>query len=314
MLLDNPGIVPVDYTQMAGTATAGAQDLQRQAAQVGAGVVDPNRLANEREIMNQQLTGTMGNAVNDLMSRGVLGSSPTGQSFYNIGQGVNQALTANYNNDLNAQSASIEQQRGLLSMPMELQNAAQNASIDIPGKLLGLASGQQADTNNLWQAMAQQRIASKPDIAVQPSNGGLLSAVGSLGAAKIQTGSCLAKGTFVITETGERPIEDISVGDKVFADKYLGLWETVLEIAIPETKECFTIATNQRAVFATATQPFVTGTGSVVPADLDGQEVLTTEGMQNISVEPAGSMEVYYLKTTGTNSYYANSFLVRGLG
>lgn len=178
MLFSNPGIVPVDYTAMGGQAVAGAQGLQQRAQDIGNGILPQAFMDNQRDVINQQLQGTMGNAVNGLMQRGVLGdSSPTRGAFYDVGRGVSEAITNNFTNNINTQSQNIEQQRGLLSQPMELLNSAQNASIDIPNKLLAMSRGEMANTSNLWQNMAQQRIASRPETVVQPGNGGLFGAL-----------------------------------------------------------------------------------------------------------------------------------------
>ena len=174
MLWNNPGIVPVDYTQMGNTAVAGAQDLQRQAQALGNGELNPQFLENQMAYINDGMQGTIGNALSGLNGRGILNSSVTSGAMGDIGRGITAQLAGQYGNNLNTQSQLIEQQRGLLSQPMELLNSAQNASIDIPNKLLAMSRGEMANTSNLWQNMAQQRIASRPETVVQPSNGGLM--------------------------------------------------------------------------------------------------------------------------------------------
>lgn len=188
MLFNNPGIVPVDYTQMGNTAVQGAQNLQQQAQSLGRGEINPQFLANQKAYIQDGMQGTIGSALNGLANRGILNSSVTSGAMADIGKNINAQLAGQYNNNLNAMSQNLEQQRGLLSQPMELLNSAQNASIDIPNKLLAMSRGEMANTSNLWQNMAQQRIASKPDIAVQPGNGGLfgglMSGLGSYYGAK----------------------------------------------------------------------------------------------------------------------------------
>lgn len=173
MLWSNPGIVPVDYTATTNRAVAGAQGLQQRAQDLGNGILPQAFMDNQRDVINQQLQGTMGNAVNGLMQRGVLNGSPTSNQFYDVGRGVSEAITNNFNNNINQQSQNIEQQRGLLSMPMELMNAGQTASINIPNQLLAMSRGEMANTSNFANNLAQQRIASRPETVVQPGNGGL---------------------------------------------------------------------------------------------------------------------------------------------
>jgi hypothetical protein len=174
MLFNNPGIVPVDYTQMGNAAVSGAQNLSQQSQALGRGELNPQFLQNQMAYINDGMQGTIGNALSGLNSRGILNSSVTSGAMGDIGRGITAQIAGQYGNNLNQQAQNLEQQRGLLSMPMELLNSAQNASIDIPNKLLAMSRGEMANTSNLWQNMAQQRIASRPETVVQPDNGGLL--------------------------------------------------------------------------------------------------------------------------------------------
>jgi hypothetical protein len=296
MLWNNPGIVPVNYSQMGNTAVAGAQNLQRQAQDLGNGVIPQAFLDNQRKVINEQLQGTMGNAVNNLMSRGVLGdSSPTRGAFYDIGRGVESAVANNFNNNLSQQSQNIEQQRGLLSQPMELLNSAQNASIDIPNKLLAMSRGEMANTSNLWQNMAQQRIASRPDVVVQPDNGGLLGTIAQ--AAGAYYGACFIAGTMIATPDGDKPIENIKVGDKV--NSVDGVQTvTFTQEPIISLDDYMTVIDGDKRATTTSTQLFVTPDGDKYPHELNHI--------------PAEKELVYDLSTTGSNTYYANGFAVRG--
>jgi hypothetical protein len=305
MVLSNPGVVPVDYTQMGQSAVQGARNLQGQSANLGnniAGIGNASNnaynqatgnlsslanknaynqstgnqaynnlsnlnngqmstnsnsmnglfngqipqafLDNQRAIINSQLEGTMGNSVNNLMKRGVLGnSSATASDFYNVGRGVENSVMNNFNNNIatlaglqnqnynqqqqgfqnqagitgnqnsfaqqgygnnvglydaanqaaqqnisnqsnmyNQQSNNIAQQSGLLSQPMALANSAQNASIDIPAKLLALSQGQQVNTSDLLNTLSANRINDKTTTQTIESPG-LLSGLVGLGTA-----------------------------------------------------------------------------------------------------------------------------------
>lgn len=300
MLWSNPGIVPVDYTNMGNQAVTGAQGLQERAQDVGNGIIPQAMLDNQRAVINEQLQGTMGNMVNSMNARGLFGdTTPTRGAMYDIGRGVESSIINNYNNNLNQQSQNIEQQRGLLSQPMELLNSAQNASIDIPNKLLAMSRGEMANTSNLWQNMAQQRIASKPDVVVQPGSGGFLEGAANLAASYY--GACFIAGTKITTPTGDKNIEDIKLGDQVISDN--GTVETVTYVQEPiiSLDKYVKVTDGDRTVTTTSTQPFI----------IDGEDKYPHE--LTFTVEPVAEKElVYDLSTTGNNSYFANGFVVRG--
>jgi hypothetical protein len=119
----------------------------------------------------------------------------TNQSGINTGlMGLQQQDFANQQNLINMNSGllgqqgdAISQQSGLLSQPMALANSAQNASIDIPAKLLALSQGQQSDTSSLLNTLSGNRIADKTTTQKTSGTGllgGLLSGVGSYYGAK----------------------------------------------------------------------------------------------------------------------------------
>jgi hypothetical protein len=295
MILNNPGVVPVDYTQMGNAAVTGAQNLQNQSANLsnvnssnqaqGLGSYDgltntnnynqaqgtnaynglistqnqlnsnnastmsplmngqlPSAYAdNQQYAINRGMNTSMGNMLADKASRGILNSSVTGTGIQGISDSVANALSQNYNTNmaqaaalqnqnatqqqtgqnanyntnnsladlrqqgyanqngitqgmigLNQQSLdnysnNINQQNSLLSQPMALANSAQNASIDIPAKLLALSQGQQVDTSNLLNTLSTNRINDKTTTATSSNGGllsGLLSGVGSYYGAK----------------------------------------------------------------------------------------------------------------------------------
>jgi hypothetical protein len=265
MLWNNPGIVPVNYSQMGQQGANQAYGLQGQAANLGSNIAGLSGLnqsttnqsnanlgglfnlngqntANNAQTMqplvngqlpssyadnqayaiNRGLQTDMGNLLANNAARGVINSSAMNTGVQGLSDSLANTLSGNYNQNMaqaatmqnqnynqqqqgyqnyagiadaqnnlgqqnftnqqnvyNAQGNNLEQQRGLLSQPMELLNSAQNASIDIPNKLITMANGQQANTNDLWTNMAQQRIASTPQTTYAPSNGGLLGGIAS---------------------------------------------------------------------------------------------------------------------------------------
>ena len=187
MILNDPGIVPVDYTQMGNTAVQGAQDLQKQYASLAQGNLNPQYLANKTAYINDGMQGTIGNTLNGLSGRGILNSSVTSGAMDSIGRNINAQLAGSYNNDLASQQSLLNSQAGMLAQPMALANSAQNASIDIPAKLLALSQGQQADTSSLLNTLSTNRINDKTTTQTTSGSGllgGLLSGVGAYYGAK----------------------------------------------------------------------------------------------------------------------------------
>lgn len=187
MILTNPGVMPVNYTNMGNEAVQGAKDLQGQYASLAQGNLNPQYLQNKMAYINDGMQGTIGKTLNDLNGRGILNSSVTSGAMDSIGRNINAQLAGSYNNDLASQQSLLNSQAGMLSQPMALANSAQNASIDIPAKLLALSQGQQADTSSLLNTLSANRINDKTTTQTQEGSGllgGLLNGVGSYYGAK----------------------------------------------------------------------------------------------------------------------------------
>ena len=182
MLLSNPGVMKVDYGSMGNEAVQGAKDLQGQYSSLAQGNINPQYLQNKMAYINDGMQGTIGQTLNGLGSRGILNSSVTSGAMDSIGRNINAQLAGSYNNDLASQQSLLNSKAGMLSQPMALANSAQNASIDIPAKLLALSQGQQADTSSLLNTLSANRINDKTTTQTQEGTGllgGLLSGVGN---------------------------------------------------------------------------------------------------------------------------------------
>lgn len=187
MILTNPGVMPVNYTNMGNEAVQSAKDLQGQYSSLAQGNLNPQYLQNKMAYINDGMQGTIGQTLNGLSGRGILNSSVTSGAMDSIGRNINAQLAGSYNNDLASQQSLLNSQAGMLSQPMALANSAQNASIDIPAKLLALSQGQQADTSSLLNTLSSNRINDKTTTQTQEGSGllgGLISGIGSYYGAK----------------------------------------------------------------------------------------------------------------------------------
>jgi hypothetical protein len=309
MILNNPGVMPVDYTQLGNNAMAQSVDIQNQTSALGKNIsglsginaanlaqgqslyngltntnnanqvagtaaynglisnqnaLDKSNAASMQPLMNGQLPSAyadnqayainrglqtgMGNLLSNQAARGIINSSAMDTGIQGLSDSLANTLSANYNQNMQTAAAmqnqnatqqqtgqnynlgvnnnlvalrqqgydnqngiasgintlnqnnfanqssiydqqanNINQQNGLVSQGMTLANAAQNASIDIPGKILALSQGQQSDTSSLLNTLAGNRIADKTTTQTSSGTGllgGLLNGVGSYYGAK----------------------------------------------------------------------------------------------------------------------------------
>jgi len=313
MILNDPGITNVDYSAMNDAAQQGASNLSKQYSDLSNGILPSSYLQNETSYLNDAMQGTIGNTLSGLGNRGILNSSVTSGAMDSIGRNINATVAGNYNNNIKTQQSLLDSQYNNLSTPMTLANAAQNASIDIPSKILALSQGQQSDTSSLLNTLANR--AANDKTTTQTTTGGndwltgLLSGAGSyFGAA-----SCFVAGTKITTPSGDKNIEDIQLDDAVMNPD--GEIETVIEIMTPciSPDKYLTVETETKKVTTTSTQEFCTLQGDLIAPALIGRKCITPDGTESVwAIYPAPTELVYDFKTTGSNTYYANGFLVRG--
>ena len=82
----------------------------------------------------------------------------------------------------------------------------------------------------------------------------------------------------------------------------------------PKYEDVFLLATEEKEIYVTATQPMLTSKGWVLAGDLEkGDTVMTIDGEEEIhSIYADGQDNVYDLKVLGGEpSYIANGFIVK---
>ena len=103
------------------------------------------------------------------------------------------------------------------------------------------------------------------------------------------TSYCFVAGTLVITEDGQKPIEEIEVGDKVLSeDETTGevAVKTVTETYVNETDELIHIGVNGETISATPTHPFyVDKLGWTLARSLRAGDVLVLSNGELVTVE-----------------------------
>ena len=136
------------------------------------------------------------------------------------------------------------------------------------------------------------------------------------------TSYCFVAGTLVTTEDGQKPIEEIEVGDKVLSENELTgevAVKTVTETYVNETDELIHIGVNGETISATPSHPFYvnkfgwTLAGSLRAGDvlvLSNGELVTVEWVQHEILE--SPIKVYNFEVEDFHTYFVgeNSVLV----
>lgn len=132
----------------------------------------PSSFATARQnALNADLTGTVGSAISNLGSRGILNSSVTNSALNDISQNAADTLAKNYTNDLSTYS-----------------NLLNNAS-SVPSQLVSLANNMYSPAANMYNTMYSGRMGTAGTTTTQNDGGSSAwNAVGSLGSALLGKG------------------------------------------------------------------------------------------------------------------------------
>jgi hypothetical protein len=168
-----------------------------------------------------------------------------------------------------------------------------------------------ADYNAFLAAIAAGTPASGP--TGNPNNSNQVGAnSGSSGGGQ----SCFVAGTLVATPNGDRPIEELEVGDVVVTWDFLleqPVETTVTETFVHEDRETLRLVTLGGTVQTTAEHPFWTGTEWREAGDLcSGQTIMGLRGPWNVlSCAPGAPATVYNIHVDHPDhNYFADGFLV----
>ncbi len=125
--------------------------------------------------------------------------------------------------------------------------------------------------------------------------------VGAVAGAINAATSCFVAGTPVLTEDGDKPIEDVTVGDYVWAwDEATGTTELkqVVETYVNETSELTHIFVNGEEIVATPTHPFYCPVkGWTDAAHLRAGDILVLVNGEYVVVEKKSSMSCWRIRS-----------------
>ncbi len=261
---------------------------------LSSGLLPSSYATNRQAALNTDLTGTVGNAISGLGNRGILNSTVTGSALNNISQNASNTLANDYSSDLNTASGLLGQQATAAGNTLSNNAAAQQNSYYEPSQLLSYASSEASPAQNLFNTMYSGRMGTSGATTTSDNGTSNYQALGSLGSAAIL---CFIGGTKVSTPNGDENIEDIKIGDKV--NSIDGIQSvTYVQKPVISNDEYMTVIVDDKQVTTTAMQTFITPYGDMLAKE-----------MKHV---PAKRELVYDLSTTGSNTYFANGFAVRG--
>jgi preprotein translocase subunit YajC len=297
-LAGNAGNVYNNYNNTANSINSGYSNLVN-------GNLPSSYATARQQALNSDLTGTVGSALNNLGSRGILNSSVTTGALDNISKNASDTLAKNYSSDLNNYA-------GLLG------NASANNTSNLSNfeglisSLIGDSSNLASNTNNLFNTMYSGRMGTGTTQSTTSGGGNTTAQLfGQLGSAAIL---CFVGGTKIATPNGNKNIEDIVLGDEVYSLN--GTIETVIEVQEPQISPnaYVIVSTATTTIKPTDTQLFLTSDGFFTPNSLVGKELVGISGHETVIAVKLNPIKeiVYDFKTTGENIYFANGFAVRG--
>lgn len=131
--------------------------------------------------LNNDLQGTVGNAINNLGNRGILNSSVTNSALNNISQNAANTLANNYTTDLSSYQGILNNTANNAANQLTNASAAQQNSYYTPNQLFNYANNSLNAGQNLFNTLYNGRMNSASTTTTQSGGkGGLGGALGSV--------------------------------------------------------------------------------------------------------------------------------------
>jgi hypothetical protein len=246
-----------------------------------------------QQALNDDLTGTVGNTISNLGSRGILNSSVTNSALNDISQNASDTLAKNYTTDLGTYS-------GLL-----------NNATSLPSQLSSLGNSLSSTGSNLFNTLYSGRMGTgSTTTSTDSGNSGTWQAVGTLGTALV----CFAAGTQIATPDGNKPIEQIKVGDKVYSldDNNQICVETVEYVNPAHESPVLEVTTDTGIVKPTNSQRFLTDNGFEYIEEITTPIIAFVGNAKVQSIKQLPPELVYDFTVSGRNIFFANGLSAEG--
>lgn len=154
LLWDSYGDVQADFNQANKDAQAQIASGQNTIGKLTNGQLPAEYQRNMEDSIRSGVQNTMGNAINNLASRGVLNSSVTNTAMNDISKNVSDSMAQQYGNNVQLLSGLGQQQVSNASAPMTTMAAAQEAAQNPALNLWNASLGLQGSGNSTLSSIA----------------------------------------------------------------------------------------------------------------------------------------------------------------
>lgn len=320
LLKDSLGTIQVDYNKLLQNSVNQTNAAQQGISDLTQGILPSAYQQNMEDSIRSGVENTMGQTLNNLGARGILNSSVTNTAMNDISKNASDTMAQQYQNNIGTLNGLYGQQASLagqnISLSAAAQEAAQQPALNLWNASLGLNSG--GTLGALNAVSGQGTTTSTTSGGGSNWLGGLFSGAANAGMSALfcfvgETPISMADGTI-------KAIKDVKVGDSVKAyniETGEETKETVIEAMPPHESEVYMVSCvdedgKVRKVTTTTTQPLLGADGDFIDMAIlrIGQELKNVGRVNQISHK--GVREIYDLKVTGVNTYFANDFIAKG--
>lgn len=173
-LLNNTNQVVGDFSNVYGNYNNTANSINNGYSSLLKGELPSTYAAARQQALNSDLTSTIGKAINNLGSRGILNSTVTGSALDGIDRNASDTLARNYASDLNSYA-------GLLGNSATNNNSNLSNYTGLVSSQLGNANNAYNNTGDLFKTMYSGRMNSGgTTTTTSGGKGGLGGALGSV--------------------------------------------------------------------------------------------------------------------------------------
>lgn len=304
------GVITPDYKSIYSNAQKKSGEVSKQIDELATGKLPSSYTNNKNDYYNQIYNSALGSELNNKSHAGVINSSVMNKSIDSLQKNMYAQMSHDYSKDMATQSQLLSQKQADIYTPLSLGAAINSATFGNASQYLGLASGQAGVGNDTLTAIGNLNNG-RTYVTQQSDPWGSILGGAAMGFA------CFIAGTKINLPEGEKNIEDIKVGDVIITkdDDGNDVEETVIWVQEPKfsADDYMTIEAEDLEVTTTSTQEFKMLGGFRFPADMLGAIAITDTGLKVVTnIREAYRELVYDFATTGSNTYIANGFIVKG--
>jgi hypothetical protein len=303
--------VNLDFNGMLGNYNNAMSGINQGYQNMANGLLPTQFSTARQNALNTDLNSTIGSAVNNLASRGVINSSVANSAFDGITRNASDTLARNYTSDLGTYGNIMNNQQSSMGNALNSNVLGQQASFYPAQQFLNMGSEAAQPLQNLFNTMYSGRMGTAGTTTTETP--GTLDTMSTV--ASIAMMACFAAGTTISTPKGVMFIEEIKTGDEVYSldDADNMCISTVTHVEAPRPCEILELNTSIGVVKTTPTQRFLTPDGIFYLDEIKGGEIITKRGTaQILAIIPRPAEMVYDFTVEGRNIFFANNLAAEG--